>query len=85
MRVSRGASTGDGNGRADGIGYQVVGRAHMKRIPAVRLVAFGGGRHGHIDIVVASSETPTVLVLLDPGNIDEKGNRRDVVELQRRM
>ena len=38
--------------------------------------------HG-LDIVIASPETPTVLVLFDSGNIDEKGNRRHIVELQR--
>jgi hypothetical protein len=81
MRISRRASPGDGNGRAYRIGHQVVGRAHVERVSAVRLVAFHSWRDGHIDVVVASSETPAVLELPDPGNLGEKGNRGHVVEL----
>jgi hypothetical protein len=48
---------------------------------AVRFIARGFGRDSDVYVVVLGTKPTTMLVLLDPCDIDEKGNPRHVVEL----
>ena len=82
VRSPRGASACHSDGRANRICDQVLGCAHLERAAAVRLVAAGLRRDGHVDVVIAGSETAAVLVLLDACDIGEEGNPRYIVELQ---
>ena len=52
---------------------------------AISFVAGNGGGDRHVEVVVPSPETAPVLILLDPCDIGEERDRRDVVELQRRV
>ncbi|MBW2381190.1 MAG: hypothetical protein JRG70_16870 [Deltaproteobacteria bacterium] len=81
MAVSRGTGARDVDRRADRFGHQVFGCAHVECVAAVRFVAGAFGRDGHVYVVVASTEPAPVLVLLDPCDIDEKGNPGYIVEL----
>ena len=56
-------------------------RAHAERVATVGLVRIGLRRDRHVHVLIACPQTATMLVLLDPRDIDEKRNGRHVVEL----
>ena len=67
------------------IGDQMLRRSQLECVVAIGFVAWNGRGDRHVEVVVPSSETAAVLIFLDPGDIGEERNRRDVVELQRRV
>lgn len=84
MCVARGAGASHGDRRADWVRNQVLGSAHAQCIPTVRFVADGLWRDGYVYVVILCTKAATMLVFFDPSDIDEKGDPRHVVELQRR-
>jgi hypothetical protein len=60
-------------------------RPQLKCVAAIGFVAGHGRRDRHIEVVVPSPETATVLIFLDPCDLGQERNRRDIVELQRRV
>jgi hypothetical protein len=53
----------------------------MECAAAVRFIAGSFGRDSYVYVVVLCTKPATMLVLLDPRDIDEKGNPGHVVEL----
>ena len=65
------------------IGDQVCRSAHSEPFLTVFLVSVRSRRDRHVDIVVGGAKPSSVLVFLDPRDIDQKRNPRYVVQLQR--
>jgi hypothetical protein len=53
----------------------------MQCVTAVRFIAASFGRDSYVDVVIRCTKPAAMLVLLDPRDIDEKGNPGHVVEL----
>ncbi len=63
----------------------MLGRAQLECVVTIGFVAANGGGDGHVEVMVPSPETASVLIFLDPCDIGEERNRRDVIELQGRL
>ena len=77
--------TGNGHETVDGLGEEELHLPQIQSLPAVVLVAGSQRCHRGKQVTRCGPQTCPVLILLDTGDVDQKGDLREVIEVEDRM